>query len=264
MTITAKIIQDSVSFEGIRLTTMELQYPRFIHAEFMTHRVFSRNASSSRAIPVKRMVLDVIQDTASPLHWGKNQPGMQAEDTIENDEEAAEIWHRAGIDAVFHAEELNNLGVHKQIVNRIIEPFAHIRVIVTATEWDNFFALRLHKDAQPEIQALACSMREAMDNSDPLLVDIGEWHKPYAKHDEPLGASVARCARVSYNNHDGSSPDLDKDKMLAAKLATSGHWSPFEHQATPIQSKEDATHMDSKGTLWSANFRGWIQYRQIL
>ena len=154
MTITAKIIADSISPAGARLTTLQLRYPRFIHAEFMTHRMFSRNASSSRAIPVERLIQDVLDDPAMPVFWGKNQPGMQAredhhalvggegvsgydhfDDSITR--EAAWLISR-GI-AIQHAREFAKAGYHKQIVNRLLEPFSHINVVVTATEWENFF-----------------------------------------------------------------------------------------------------------------------------
>lgn len=266
MTITATIIADSVSLAGDRLTTMQLRYPRFIHAELMTHRAFSRNASSSRAIPVQRLVQDVLDDTAMPIHWGKNQPGMQAREehdalvVFRNDSVSAEVaWLRARDVAVAAAERFTRAGYHKQVVNRLLEPFAHINVVVTATEWENFFQLRLHPDAQPEIHQLAIVMREVMDASQPRLLDPGDWHLPFTRNEDEdwlhgnlhslKRVSAARCARTSYLTHDRKTPLIDADLGLAAQLRREWHMSPFEHQATPAAGQH-------------ANFRGWRSFRQ--
>jgi len=292
--ISAKIIADSISQSGVRLTTLQLKYPRFIHSEMMTHRVFSRNASSSRAIPASKMIEAVRSGPAMPIHWGKNQPGMQAKGEVKDKWQAQKHWMHASDMVARYAEVLSKLNVHKQVVNRLTEPFQHISVLVTATEWDNFFKLRLHPDAQPEIQKLARVMKAAMDESDPTPLQPDEWHLPYIREqDITMGQvgegkpfcvnledlkliSAARCARVSYLNHDQSEPDIGKDLALAERLAESGHWSPFEHQGTPINlstaaySYPGVTHVFAKGNkykptdLWSGNFRGWIQNRQIL
>ena len=286
MTTSAKIIADSISDSQIRITTIELNYPRFIHSEVMTHRMFSRNASSSRAIPIEKMIKQVIENHVLPIHWGRNQPGMQSREEIEFPTLAAEVWHWASDNAVTRAYELKDLEVHKQIVNRLLEPFQWIKVIVTATEWDNFFNLRLAREAQPEIQELARCMKEAMDESTPKLLNTGYWHLPYILDDEWVAfnvgdlsietlqkASSARCARISYLNHDNTNTDIEKDIILADKLLEAGHMSPFEHQATPMDFAKDTyeltwekgvTHRDRKDNLWSANFRGWIQYRQVI
>lgn len=240
MTITAKVILASEREDGKRIYTLQLRYPRFFHAEFMTHRMFSRNASSSRAIPVEKVIADVMNDPAMPLHWGKNQAGMQAReehselvwsDHVSGRVDPKTAWLNARDWAVRAAQGFSQAGYHKQFVNRLLEPFAHIEVIVTATEWDNFFALRLHPDAQPEIQVLARAMRDAMENCSIQRLGAGEWHLPYASHEEGPRVSAARCARVSYLNHDGTKPDAPKDIVLANRLFESGHMSPFEHQA---------------------------------
>jgi hypothetical protein len=278
--IEAKIIADSVAFTGKRITTMQLVYPRFIHAEFMTHRLFSRNASSSRAIPVSTVIKNVQLNPAMPIHWGANQPGMQANSEVSNIEGPKALWLEASRQAVSIATIMNDMGVHKQVVNRILEPFQHIHVVVTATEWDNFFMLREHKDAQPEIQALASSMHVAMDMSQPKTLMLGEWHLPYVSEDEiltqkALGTfnnlikmSAARCARVSYMKHDGNKPSIEDDLELYNMLVTRPytdkkghtlgannpvHASPIEHQATPSDDKH--RHF--------GNFVGWLQYRKI-
>lgn len=270
-TISAKIIADSVSREGIRLTTMQLRYPRWIHAEFMTHRVFSRNASSSRAIPVGKLIEDVERNPAVPMHWGRNEPGMQARAVLDpaEAEVAREEWMIALRHALTQARRFAEIGAHKQLVNRLLEPFSHINVVVTATDWQNFFALRRHDDAEPHIHMLADRMFEAMSASEPKLLLPGNWHLPYA--DDLLGrttldrtrASVARCGRVSYLTHDGRTPTLAEDLDLYGRLAGSDplHASPAEHQASPdwITISGEWRHPDLHG-----NLTGWMQFRKML
>ena len=263
MGITAKVTADSVSPEGKRLTTMVWRYPRFIHSEVMTHRIFSRNAASSRAIPVSKMIEQVQNDPAMPVFWGKNQPGMQAKEELpEMYAHAAKgLWLQARDEAVDYALELTQLGLHKQIANRILEPWMWMVTIVTATEWANFYHLRRHPDAQPEIKVLADAAYEAMTKSTPEPLQPEEWHLPYilagefAEHGSDYEIlrklSAARCARVSYLNHDGTSPNIEKDLQLHDMLVKASHASPFEHQAKPLQGHH-------------ANFWGWQQYRSLI
>lgn len=278
----AKVVADSISPAGIRLTTMELCFHRFILPEFNTHRMFSRNAASSRAIPTQKLLDQVRDEPAMPMHWGKNQPGMQAREEIEDNKKAISKWDDAAFNAATLANRLDILGVHKQVTNRLLEPFMWVKVIVTATEWDNFFDLRLHPAAQPEMALLASKMREAMDESNPKWLTNSDWHLPYIKEEEAdvytnelmRKCSAARCARVSYLNHDNTEPDTDKDIALADRLLKDGHMSPFEHQASPMGSEgsdwyddwieKGVTHIDKEHQLWSGNFRGWVQYRQLL
>ena len=259
----ARVLVDSVSPGGVRLVTMELRYPRFIHSEFMTHRVFSRNAASSRAIPIKKMIAAVRDEPAMPIFWGRNQSGMSAREELEPQarEIAEREWRAALANALATAERLSDsdVNLHKQLVNRILEPFAWITVIVTGTEWSNFFTQRCHEDAQPEIAHLARMMLAALRTSIPRPVAAGEWHLPLIQDDERAlepeslrKISVARCARVSYLTHDGSR-DPAKDLDLYEKLlggGANGHWSPFEHVATP-----------ERADAFFANVRGWRQYR---
>lgn len=297
MTFEAKIIADSVSKDGKRITTMQLKYPRFIHAEFMTHRVFSRNASSSRAIPVKRMIEMVRCNPAMPIHWGANQAGMQAKEELPRHERARVewLWREAAEAAADFAQNMEALGAHKQVVNRILEPFQWISVVVTATEWDNFFELRDHEDAQPEIRHLARMMKARMDDSKPKLLLGGQWHLPYVSDHElspdgeiaqylrvfssveswvqanilkhALMVSAARCCRVSYLKHDGTPASVAEEVALCDRLigARPLHASPFEHQASP-----DSFCPDSMPELaWGypelhGNFSGWIQYRKLI
>lgn len=264
MTINAIVLADSTSDYG-RITTLQLRYPRFVHAEFLTHRALSRNASSSRAIPVERLIADVERDPAMPIHWGKNQKGMQAREehsapvVFRNDSVSPEAaWLRARDTAVQAARRFANAGYHKQIVNRLLEPFAHINVVVTATDWDNFFDLRLHPDAQPEIHALAKAMLDAIENSVPRFLNEGEWHLPYVTDEDRAVSfvdltnqrliSAARCARVSYLTHDQRKPDVLADLRLANQLIDERHASPLEHQAAPRPGRH-------------ANLNGWRSFR---
>jgi len=264
MTCEVKIIQDSINpYNDIRLTTLQVRYWRAIHAELMTHRVFSRNASSSRAIPISTILKQVWNDPAGPIHWGANQSGMKAwvELTGIKKKFAQFMWRFIGKIVCILVWITNKLvSPHKQIFNRILEPWSYISVIITSTEWANFFELRDHPDAQPEIQELARMMKIAMDASRPESIAQGEWHLPYITSEEKtiysqeelLKASTARCARVSYSNHDGSIPNIAKDIDLHDKLVGSEprHSSPAEHQATP-----------GEPDYWYKNFKGWIQYR---
>ena len=262
--IHADIIQHSVNPAGNSLITFQLAYPRFIHAQIMTHRVFSRNVSSSRAIPIKTMIKSVAENVAMPADWTKNQAGMKADELLDSDvaKEARIIWLSASAAAIQHAERLNELGLHKQHANRLLEPFMHVTTLLTATEFDNFFKLRLDEHAQPEIQELASQMKTCIDKSEPSEIDAGGWHVPYIYDNEYrlfpptdlLAISAARCARISYKTH-GANPIVDpnSDIKLTKRLMANGHWSPFEHQAMAIAAP-----------LPIANFIGWLQYRHML
>jgi hypothetical protein len=318
MTISAKRILHSISPEQIELKTVLARYPRFIHAEELTHRVLtstpdmiieindgvmydrnlSRNASSSRAIPVQRLIDDIIRDTAMPIHWGKNQRGMQAnqennepifieaidEDTLTRgflECSPEEAWLLARDKAIKVARAFDEAGYHKQVVNRLLEPFAHINVLITATDWDNFFELRDHKDAQPEIQALARSIKDAFADSEPQLLQPGQWHLPFVTEFEQewldletqKKVSVARCARTSYLTHEGKQPQVQKDIQLFNDLvgARPLHASPAEHQATPDVRVDG--HVGPYGEWrverWQqpnlhGNLRGWNQNRKFI
>lgn len=293
MTISATVITDSISAQNgfPRATTLALRYPRFIHSEFMTHRALSKNASSSRAIPVERMIQSIIDDTAMPIHWGKNQKGMQANEqcdehvNIYSDDVTDKLWNEtrestwlcARDQAIRFARAYDKAGYHKQIVNRLLEPFAHINVLVTATEWSNFFALRRHKDAQPEIRELADRIFEAREASIPKQIDIGEWHLPYITEEEKklydtdkqAMMSVARCARVSYLTTEGTKPTVEQDVKLYERLLGSVplHVSPAEHQASPDEWLYPTYMHDQHG--WKnpqlhGNFVGFRQLRKMI
>lgn len=284
MGIEVKIIADSVSKTGKRITTFQLRYQRFFHSELMTHRMLSRNASSSRAIPVSKMIKQVWTDPAMPIYWGQNKAGMQAAGQLKGFKRklAEALWVSAGRATCIAAWGMMKMGMHKQISNRILEPWQYISVVVTATEWDNFFMLRDHEAAQPEFRDLAHKMKLAMNESAPKVLESWEWHLPYVTESEIINAryagsydnllpklSAARCARVSYMKHDGKKPSIEDDLELYNQLMTRPytdkrgttygdndpiHASPVEHQAHPAVFDE----------FQSGNFVGWVQLRKLI
>jgi thymidylate synthase ThyX len=299
--IEVNIIKDSINLlTKDRLTTFVLKFPRFINAEILRHRSLSFSSSSSRAVPVSKMIESVEKELVEPLHWGKNKPGMQADEELSdqiNDEndffwgEVAEretvsgvdyysscfqsseksdrdkakiLWRSARNSVVVIAKRMAEIGVHKQIANRILEPFQNITLLVSGTEWENFFALRANKDAQPEFRILAEQMLEKYNAGNPneIMPSKGlkdaDFHIPFEENmpqdiglDEKLKIAAARCARVSYLNQDGEI-DKDKDIALFDRLVSGGHWSPLEHIAFPIQE-----------STFVGNFKGWTQFRKL-
>ena len=228
----ARIIADSLNESGDRLTTMVLKYPRFVHSEMMTHRVFSRSAGSSRAIPVSRMLKNIQDNPVIPNEFGANISGMQAKGEVDDIEQATKVWLEAKESAVENAQRLLDLGVHKQVANRILEPFSWITVIVSSTDWSNFFAQRCSPLAQPEIRVPAEMMREALSGSFPRVLKKDEWHLPFITDEEKfnwpvskqMAVSTARCARVSYLNHDGEySPAADLNLFVRLVEASPPH-----------------------------------------
>jgi hypothetical protein len=290
--ITAKIIADSINKHGNRMTTMEIEYPRFILAELNTHRMLSKNSASSRAIPVKAMHEHIKQSPAEPVFWGKNQPGMQAKEELSGTDytDAKFIWDRARQDALHWAWALaDRVGLHKQIANRITEPWMTMKTVISGTEWKNFFWLRAHADAQPEIHELAIKMWDAYNKSTPILLHPGEWHVPYVNsvrnrdtaqlsYSDALGQelsadqakiiSASCCAQVSYRKNDDS---FEKAEKIFRQLIESQpcHASPVEHQATPMVSYNSfvdlgTTHVDRANLAWSGNLKGWVQHRKLI
>jgi thymidylate synthase ThyX len=234
-----------------RLTTYLLgNFPKCLLAELNTHRMLSRNAASSRAIPIAKLTSQILEQPFVPS-WtshAKGMVGVALDLESETAAEATKIWLEARDNAVASAEKLNQLGIAKQNANRLLEPWMTVPVIVSGTEWDNFFKLRTAADAQPEFREFALLMQQNMQKSEPSVLMPGQWHVPLANN---AVSSAARCARGSYGSFTGEST-YDKDVELHDRLAESGHWSPFEHQAMalPVGSRK-----------FTANFRGWQQYR---
>lgn len=310
MTETAVLIKDSVSITGERLRSFECRYPKAIHNEVMTHRVFSRNASSSRAIPISRMIKDVLDEPWIPEKWPKNMRGMQAKEHLApaESDRALAAWLRGRDRAVETANELSYIfpeidgdpfvSVHKEVANRVLEPWAHINTLISSTDFANWEWLRDDEDAQPEIQRLAQKMKVAQDCSNPRLLKEGEWHLPYINdydaeyqgayefwkqgrvtRDEPqpfhirdllLVRSTARSARVSYKTFEtGKVSTWEEDQALYDRFvgAIKKHASPFEHQGTPDVWLD--VHTEGKLGHWRrkryhGNFRGWVQHRKMI
>lgn len=274
--IEAQIICDSIAKDAPRLTTFRLRYPKFIHGEFMTHRVFSRNASSSRAVKVEKNIEEVETSYAAPVWWGKEQKGMTSGEELKPTgydfggslEHAQRLWEDAAQDAARNARWLNKIHLHKSIVNRVLEPFLHINVIATSCEEGllNFFGLRLSRYAQPEMRVLAEKMWSAWQESKPRLLEYGWWHLPLVTDEEyselwpdtpdvmdekalAVKVSVGRCAHVSYGT---ALLSIEKAIILHDRLLENRHFSPFEHQAKP-----------SPDTTKWGNFPFWAQYRKM-
>lgn len=359
--IQAKVVADSLSPQGNRITTMQVTFPRFILAELNTHRLFSRNSASSRAIPFAKMVKSVEENPFIPIAWQKDHKGMQGTEYFTdklNIEAKESEWLIARNHAVNQAQQLNSMGVTKQICNRLLEPFMWHTVLITATEFSNFFNLRcpqyqtpvtkliepakskkecIRNHGNPEnieklerftdldwlqinkgqseihMMALAEAMYDAMNESTPKQLQAGDWHIPFGEKLEEkilvnlkdkngndlisdatynlrksnntyykelellkIKIATARCARVSYTvvGEEGKEPNFEKDIELHDTLATSGHWSPFEHCARAMSDEEynsfikgDTNNdgVDFKTTLgWCNNFRGFIQYRYLI
>lgn len=302
----AVVIQHSVSAETLKeIVTFEVTFHRYILSEFNTHRMFSRNGASSRAIPLKRMIELVRENTATPCYWGKNRPGMSAIEEIEDIAAAKHAWQQAAENAISSALELEQLGVHKQVANRLLEPFMYQKMLVTATDFENWFWLRDHEDAQPEIRDLARAMKLALEQSRPMVIKHGQWHVPYVERtidrsgkmhyydetgaeislEQALKISASCAAQVSYRRNDTS---LEKAEDIFDRLirAEPQHFSPLEHQATPIgrmEQNEDSYEFGTNGLCMdeemvthysynesqevcfhSGNFKDWLQYRQAI
>lgn len=276
------VIADSL-YGAHRLFTAVVCFPRCILAEFNTHRMLSRNSASSRAIPVKKMLKLVREAPFIPIAFQKDHSGMQGSEYFEGTEKQVceSMWLTARDKAVRAAVAMHEQGVTKQLVNRLLEPFLWHTVLVSATEWENFFALRVHEAAEIHMQRAAGLLLHAYNNHQPTVKQASEWHVPFADNvDMPrlvsaiyqqmganqetapisaetkqqylLKVAVARCARVSYLNFDGSD-DYLKDFALHDTMAESGHWSPFEHVAMSLPDPYRDT----------GNFKGWVPYRKF-
>lgn len=309
----AEIIQYSKNKDGKEIITYSLKYGLIVHAEMLRHRLLTNNVKSNRAVSMKQIRSEVLKDPYVPVKFGKQQKGMvsSSEFDFKNAGVCRWLWKTARYPAVFVHWVLEKLGLHKEVTNRILNPWQWVRETLTATEFDNFYHLRLHKDAQKDIQVIAQAMLEAKKNYSPSEIEPltqGEYHVPYVfryRNDtgvlgyydndgtrlstqEAIEASCARCARSSYDNHDGTKALYHKthnskgrsDKEIYQSLVNSNpvHGSCAEHQATPMEIPyneywfvdgsngwvDGVTHVDKHGSYWSGNFRGFVQYRQTL
>jgi thymidylate synthase ThyX len=219
--INAKIVADSCDIRGNRITSVLVTIPRIVLAELNTHRMFSRNSASSRAIPFERMVKAVKDDPFIPIAWQKDHSGMQGTEYMEHGiNDLIDNHLRARDAAVERATEANQRGLTKQLCNRYLEPFMWHTVLITSTEWENFFALRcpqygllteeglkhfrsqndyfkaggvisgtdinieflkINKSgAEIHIQAAAEAIYDAMNESTPMALKDGMWHIPFS------------------------------------------------------------------------------------
>ena len=294
--VVADSINENLKGEPTRITTFHLQYQRFYHSELLTHKMLSRNSSSTRAIPILTMLKQVWNNPATPISWGANIPGMQAKAELTGLKLslAKFLWASSAKFAGIHAWLMAKVGLHKQVGGRGLDPYQIINTVVTATELENLFWLRDHTDAQPEFRELAQTMIKARNMSKPVSLKVGEWHLPFVTSsrdwegvmryydgegkevclNDALKISAACCASISYRKVDAT---LEAAKRIWDKLVTSQpvHGSPTEHQATPMTKEyydswfigrplPGISHQDRNRTLWSANFKNWVQHRKLI
>lgn len=287
---------------GQEIFTLICEYPRAIHAQLLTHRVFSKNSSSTRAVPIKKAVEQLRANPAKYI-WTENQSGMQGsvikqESKLEYTEYLYNHYMESAIRATEELSDPAGLNIHKQNAGRLLEPFQNIKIVLTSTEWDNWDWLRIDGAAQGEIRELALAIYEARKSVEPMEIGDGEWHVPFVDRsrgaetgdiyygdgltrltpEEAVAVSTSVCAQTSYRNADYS---LKKAEELIPKLFDGAkvHASPSEHQATPVPEMQSntstvshflarmpkgVTHMDRFSTPWSGNFRNFIQNRQLL
>jgi len=291
MAYEAKVILDSMGPNGARLTTFELSYPRFVHSELLTHRMLGRNSASSRAIPPAKLIARVKEDPALPVFWGLNEPGMQASQELSEADQGVAKSIILGLRdrAIKEVEWLTKFtsvgeklnGLHKQVANRYLEPWMFITVIVTATHYQNFFDLRDHAKAQPELRDVAAKAHALYKASEPTPVADGEWHLPFVTgrdRDQLVQAgyddqhlcwiSVGRCARVSYLTHDGQRDPQADLTMGKQKMLENGHMSPLEHVARAMTEERWRQYATIRSLDWVekgipvGNLWGWGQLRK--
>lgn len=304
--IKATILKDSISPSGVRLITFELEYPRMILAEVNTHCMLEKNSASSRAIPVDAMLKLIEESPAMPVEWGANNPGMVSKKLLDplHESMAKAVWSAASKTVVAFSRVLgakDGINAHKQIANRLSETFQFMKTVMTGTEWDNFFWLRYHPDADPTFQELARCMFEAREKSVPELLYPGEWHLPYVTTqrlgemrymvdgelltlDQAKRVSASCCAQASYRKLNDTLEQADKvfGMLNLGSTDKPAHASPVAHQATPMQEivaydypernipadpdtwEAGVTHMRKDRSLWSGKLRNWVQYRQLI
>lgn len=273
--IKAKILADSINENGNRFTTFEVEFPRYILSEYNTHRQLSKNAASTRAIPILRQLELIESSPAMPIYYGKNQAGMSAKEELdeESKQKCISIIDEMRLFCIAKVKELHDLGLHKQHAGRYVEAWQTVKGVISGTEWANFYWLRDHDAAQPEIEALAKKMKEVYDTSTPQILQAGEYHLPYVDTDfveingvrkqlffltndgsynlsdnisleDAIKVSCARCAAVSYRNEDYG---LEKCLQLYERLVGDErkHASALEHAA---QVMEPCIEFSGKGT----------------
>ena len=300
--IKARVVADSISPLGHRITTVEVEAPRIILAEMNTHHDLMKNCSSTRAITLQKAIEQIELNGFEPVYWGKKKAGMAATEEIETVNTAKSLWRASKRLSIQTVGLLDDNEVHKQIAGRLLEPFQMVKQLLTGTNWNNFFNLRIHPTAQPEILMLAYKIYKAIEASIPMKLVSGEWHLPYVittrdnlgnimyvdslrethyveySLDEAKRISASCCAQTSYRNTDESLEKADSvfDKLVNTDVV---HASPTEHQATPVKQtcyvlginklhpdtwEDGVTHMNRNGAMCSGAFTGWIQHRHLI
>lgn len=293
MTVDVKLLQHSYSSDGISMYSFEVEIPRIILAEWNTHGMLNTNAQSSRAVPTKKLIEEVCRNPYIPSYWGKNQKGMQAYEECHssvNSMPREAFWDICIHNACNNAQAFEEAGYHKQIANRVIEPYSHTKLVISGTEWNNFFNLRIHKDAEPNIREMAVQIYKLIQQSWGERINNGEWHLPYiTRHrqnrqmqylfdhqevslEEAIRISLACVAQVSYRSLNTNPEAIDR--IYNSLFPSNGapiHGSPAQHLATPFKEawckgtwQEGETHRDRDGYSWSAQLRGWCQYRKLI
>lgn len=284
--IKAKVLAHSINIHGVEMVTLEIEYPRYILAELNTHKGLEKNSSSSRAIPFNAMIGNIQENMAMPLYWGKNISGMQAKEELDHEtvDLAKKAWEEAYGSVLDHAFWLNDHAkLHKQTINRLTEPFQMMKTVITGTDWDNFFNLRIHPDAQPEFCMLAykilMAIKESRKNKNAIYLQKGEWHLPYVSRyrvqtgrgkgqleyylgeintdtyqvlslEDAIKISASCTAQTSYRKNDETLEKAEKvfNMLIGADVL---HASPFGHLGTPIEQYEERNHSFDPET-WDA------------
>ena len=294
ITVTALLKSVNVH-NGKKMMTLRVKYPRIIHAEKLKHSQLKCNTSSSRAIPVKQNNQYILSDVAMPVRFGKNQSGMQDCGELDNpvvidgkSYTPQQAWEYAAGLMCKVSDAFADAGYHKQVCNRLTEPFQYTEAVFSGSEWANFFWLRCDQDADPTIKVLADLCFQAYaDDDDWQLLSHGQWHLPYVdckfidgeqvfyQEDKQLTLqeakliSMSTCAQASYRKEDNS---LEKALVVEGRLFSGKkvHASPSEHQAMAFNMFSDAfdgtgiTHHNKQGDLCSGNLVGWVQFRQLI
>lgn len=296
----ARVVLDSIGPHGVRVVTVEARYWRMIHSEIMTHRAMAKNAASSRAIPFRKFAEAINTDPFVPEFMGVEQKGMQAGDELDDTAraKASAVIRNLWIEALVAVEKLNQLGLHKSIINRYLEPWSYTTTLITATEWANFFRLRIHPKAERHFDKVARLIREAIRRSEPRVLQVGEWHTPYIREQErkvlELGrpgigtdahdagailglspayiagrdvqnllcrASAGRCARLSYLTHDGKR-DFGADIELCRKLIDPKHDDGSDDETIHSSPLEHVLRCEADPLHRSGPMVGWHQFRK--
>jgi hypothetical protein len=278
--------------KALQLHTVKARYPLWIHQELMTHRAFSRNLASSRAIPIEKMIHEAVNDPAMPVYWTKNEPGMQGYHFLEgkDKDDAIAIWLEARDDAVRHTKRLAVTGAHKQVANRLLGPYIHTTAVISSTQWSNFFGVRRHPATEPHMHDLADAIYEAVHTANVREIEPGGWHLPFvneddwitingggvvtpAQHMAMIHLSVGRCASVSYKTVEGFDMTYQRAEQLYSRLVGGVpiHASPAEHVAQADDGASWPKHDDSREFEWvwnhasdHRNFTGWRQHRATI